>query len=62
MREEDKRGESTVMERSEEGDEWKEGRQKEEMEVVIVCTPYLVIAIAMFSDHVSFPGFCKNRC
>ena len=37
MREEDKiGGKSTVMERSEEGDEWKEGRQKEkEMEVVI---------------------------
>ena len=61
MREEDKRGESTVMERSEEGDKWKERRQKEkEMEVVIACTPHLVIA--MFSDHVSFSGFCKSRC
>ena len=61
MREEDKiGGKSTVMERSEEGDEWKEGRQKEkEMEVVIACTPHLVIA--MFSDHVSFPGFYKSR-
>ena len=60
MREEDKRGESMVMERNEEGDEWKEGRQKEkEMEVVIACTPHLVIA--MFSEHVSFPGLCKNR-
>ena len=29
MREEGKRGESMVMERNEEGDEWKEGRQKE---------------------------------
>ena len=36
----------------------KEDKEKE-MEVVIACTPHLVIA--MFSDHVSFPGFCKNR-
>ena len=35
MREEDKRGESMVMERSEEGDEWKEGRQKEKEMVVV---------------------------
>ena len=41
-----------VMERSEEGDEWKEGRQKEkEMEVVIVCTPYLVIAMLVTTTH-----------
>ena len=59
MREEGKRGESMVMERNEEGDEWKEGRQKEkETEVVIVGISHLVIA----SDHVSFPDFCKNRC
>ena len=52
MREEDKRGESTVMERSEEGDEWKERRQKEkEMEVVIACTPHLVIAMLVTMSH-----------
>ena len=47
------------MEKIVEGDEWKEGRQKEK-EMVIACTPHLVIA--MFSDHVSFPGFYKSRC